>query len=100
MKRSRSLSSGRWGIIAGTTTAAIVASTIIVAGAEGGKTGKSQAPGGADLYASNCMRCHAERYAKERTDAQWKTLILHMRVRAQLTGQDAKKVLSYLQESN
>ena len=37
---------------------------------------------GEELYAINCNRCHAERYATERTDAQWKTIMLHMRTRA------------------
>ena len=39
---------------------------------------------GEQLYAINCNRCHAERYATERTDAQWKTVMLHMRTRAQI----------------
>jgi hypothetical protein len=52
------------------------------------------------LYAINCNRCHAERYATERTDAQWKTIMLHMRIRAQLPADDAKAILKYLQENN
>ena len=55
---------------------------------------------GAALYSTHCNRCHAERYATERTDAQWKTLMLHMQTRAQLPGQDAKAILKYLQENN
>ena len=55
---------------------------------------------GAELYAINCNRCHAERYATERTDAQWKTIMLHMQTRAQLPGKDAKAILKYLQENN
>src|SRR5262245_54972642 len=39
---------------------------------------------GAELYAMHCNRCHPERYATERTPAQWKTIMLHMRVRANL----------------
>jgi mono/diheme cytochrome c family protein len=54
---------------------------------------------GAALYATHCNRCHAERYATERTDAQWKTIMLHMQVRAQLPGKDAKAILKYLQEN-
>lgn len=55
---------------------------------------------GAELYAMNCARCHAERYPTERTDAQWKTIMLHMRVRAQIPASDAKKTLEYLKENN
>jgi mono/diheme cytochrome c family protein len=55
---------------------------------------------GAELYAINCARCHVERYAAERTDAQWKTIMLHMRTRTPLTAQDSKKILEYLKETN
>ncbi len=53
---------------------------------------------GADLYAMHCNRCHPERYATEFTAAQWKTLITHMRVRANLPASQAKLILKYLQE--
>ena len=55
---------------------------------------------GAELYTINCNRCHAERYPTERTDAQWKTIMMHMQARAQLPGKDAKAILKYLQENN
>jgi hypothetical protein len=42
----------------------------------------------------------SERYATERTDAQWKTIMLHMRTRAQIPAEDAKAILKYLQENN
>ena len=53
---------------------------------------------GQELYAINCNRCHAERYATERTPAQWKTIMLHMRTRAQIPAAQAKEILKYLQE--
>lgn len=55
---------------------------------------------GAELYRINCNRCHPERYPTERTDAQWKTIMLHMRTRAQLPAKDARAILRYLQENN
>ncbi len=55
---------------------------------------------GADLYAIHCNRCHPERYATERTVAQWKTIMLHMRVRANLPAEQAKAILKYLQEDS
>jgi hypothetical protein len=55
---------------------------------------------GADLYAMHCNRCHPERYATERTAAQWKTIMLHMRVRANLPAEQAKAILKYLQEDS
>jgi cytochrome c5 len=53
---------------------------------------------GAELYAINCNRCHAERYATEWTQAQWKTIMTHMRVRASIPAAQAKAILKYLQE--
>ena len=61
---------------------------------------KSKKLTGADLYAMHCNRCHPERYATERTAAQWKTIMLHMRVRANLPAEQAKTILEYLQEDS
>jgi len=61
------------------------------------KAPASQGLSGSDLYAINCNRCHEQRYPKEFTATQWTTLMLHMRVRANLTASDAKKILKYLQ---
>ncbi len=55
---------------------------------------------GSDLYAIHCNRCHPERYATERTATQWKTIMLHMRVRANLPAGEAKAILKYLQEDS
>jgi mono/diheme cytochrome c family protein len=55
---------------------------------------------GAELYQINCNRCHAERYPTEFTPAQWKTLLTHMRVRANLPAAQAKAILKYLQEDS
>jgi len=53
---------------------------------------------GAELYAMNCNRCHPERYATEFTTAQWQTIMLHMRVRANLPAAQAKQILKFLKE--
>jgi cytochrome c5 len=55
---------------------------------------------GAELYQINCNRCHAERYPTEFTPAQWKTIMIHMRVRANLPAAQAREVLKYLQEDS
>ncbi len=55
---------------------------------------------GAELYSIHCNRCHAERYPTERTAAQWKTIMLHMQVRANLPGKQARLILQYLQENS
>jgi mono/diheme cytochrome c family protein len=53
---------------------------------------------GAELYAVHCNRCHAERYPTEFTSAQWKTIVMEMRVRANLPASQAKAILKYLEE--
>ena len=53
---------------------------------------------GVELYATHCNRCHPERYPVEFNQTQWKTLMLHMRVRANLPAEQARTILKYLQE--
>jgi hypothetical protein len=55
---------------------------------------------GAELYSINCNRCHQERYPTERTGAQWKTIMLHMQVRANIPVSQANLILQYLQENS
>ena len=55
---------------------------------------------GAQTWANNCARCHNMRDPKELRDDQWRGVIAHMRVRGNLTGQEARDVLAFLQGSN
>ena len=55
---------------------------------------------GAKVYAWSCGSCHSERWPKERSDAEWEMIMTHMRVRANLTADQAEAVLDYLQENN
>ena len=55
---------------------------------------------GAELYSMHCNRCHAERYPTERTAAQWKTIMLHMQVRANLPVSQSRLILKYLQDNS
>lgn len=55
---------------------------------------------GAELYQINCNRCHAERYPTEFTAAQWKSIVTHMRVRANIPAAQAREILKYLQEDS
>ncbi len=61
---------------------------------------KGDAANGAKAWADNCGRCHNIRDGKELRDDQWITTMFHMRVRAGLTGQDTRDILSFLQASN
>jgi cytochrome c553 len=55
---------------------------------------------GVKLWANDCARCHNMRDPKEFRDDQWKVIVTHMKVRAGLTGQDARDMLAFLQGSN
>ncbi len=55
---------------------------------------------GAELYSMHCNRCHPERYPTERTAAQWKTIMLHMEVRANLPVDQSKLILQFLQDNS
>jgi hypothetical protein len=50
-----------------------------------------------DAYKNNCMRCHAavRRYSPRQTE----TIIMHMRVRANLTAEETQAILQYLTDS-
>jgi cytochrome c1 len=55
---------------------------------------------GAQAWANNCTRCHNMRDPKELRDDQWRAAVTHMRIRAGLTGQEARDILAFLQRSN
>lgn len=55
---------------------------------------------GARVYGSTCGRCHNARSPLEREDRAWVTIMNHMRVRANLTGDELRDVLAFLQATN
>ena len=55
---------------------------------------------GSQLWAENCTRCHNARPPQAYSDGQWSTIVHHMRLRADLTGEEARLVRDFLQASN
>lgn len=55
---------------------------------------------GVKAWTNNCSRCHNVRDPKEMRDDQWKASVFHMRVRAGLTGQETRDILTFLQSAN
>ena len=55
---------------------------------------------GSKAWSENCARCHNMRSPSDLRDDQWATSIFHMRVRAGLTGQETRDILTFLQGSN
>jgi cytochrome c5 len=55
---------------------------------------------GPQLWSENCARCHNLRTPEGYSDAQWDIIVHHMRLRANLTGQEARKIAEFLKASN
>ena len=58
---------------------------------------KAEPLSGVELWTINCSRCHMARSPGEFTAAQWRTLIRHMRVRANLPAAQAREVQKFLE---
>lgn len=52
---------------------------------------------GTRLWSVYCARCHHATPASAYSPAQWDTIMLHMRSRASLTGEDATAIVKFLQ---
>lgn len=53
--------------------------------------------GGAQLWVENCRRCHNLRDPSTYNNRQWEVAMHHMRIRANLTAQEHKLILAFLQ---
>jgi len=61
---------------------------------------RAQLQRGAKAWENNCARCHKMREPSEFPDHLWRPIVAHMRVRAGLTGEEAKAILEFLQAAN
>jgi cytochrome c1 len=61
---------------------------------------QASAKSGAQLWSENCSRCHWARPPQSYSDAQWQTVVHHMRLRADLTGQEQRAITTFLQASH
>ncbi|MCZ6765926.1 MAG: cytochrome c [bacterium] len=55
---------------------------------------------GAQLWGENWGRCHNIRTPSSYSDAQWEIVVTHMRTRANLTSDEADKILEFLKAAN
>ena len=55
---------------------------------------------GTQLWALNCGHCHNIRSPSSYSDAPWDVVMLHMRVRANLTTEDHKQILAFLKSAH
>ena len=62
-----------------------------------GVFGPAPAKSGTQLWSENCTRCHYARPPGYYSGAQWTLVMHHMRSRANLTGEEERKILAFLQ---
>jgi len=55
---------------------------------------------GVELWAENCGRCHNIRPPEEFSAAQWDVIVHHMRLRANLTGEESREIVKFIQASH
>jgi len=61
-----------------------------------GTTPSAAEKSGAQLWAENCVRCHNIRSPSNYSPAQWEVVMMHMRVRTNLTPEEHKKIIEFL----
>jgi hypothetical protein len=78
---------------------AVVESTTKPADPLAGIFGPAPQKTGVQLWGENCTRCHYNRPPSTYSGAQWTLVAAHMRSRANLTGDEERKILAFLQSS-
>lgn len=56
--------------------------------------------GGAELWSETCSRCHNLRSPSSYGPNQWEVAVYDMRVRANLTGDEQRKILAFLKAAS
>src|SRR5216683_485389 len=54
---------------------------------------------GEELWTMNCQRCHNIRPPTMYSNAQWDVIVHHMRIRANITGQEQRAIVEFLKSS-
>ncbi len=55
---------------------------------------------GARAWSRECSRCHNLRPPSELSDEEWEVSVTHMRVRANIPGDEADAIIAFLKASN
>jgi hypothetical protein len=54
---------------------------------------------GEELWSNNCLRCHNIRPPTMYSDVQWDVIVHHMRLRANITGQEQRAIVEFLKSA-
>ena len=96
--RKRIKKRATWRVNAAALAAAAVGTAIVPQAAISQESGSVAE--GARAYGDLCGTCHNPRSPLERNDRDWVTIVNHMRVRANMTGQQVRDVVAFLQATN
>ncbi len=55
---------------------------------------------GAQLWGESCSKCHNAPSPETFSDVEWDVAVMHMRVRAKLTEEEASKIAEFLKIAN
>ena len=55
---------------------------------------------GVQLWGENCTRCHNTPSPAAFNDTDWTTIEMHMKVRANLTALESKKIFEFIKSAN
>jgi len=56
--------------------------------------------GGAQLWGETCIRCHNTPSPSTFSDVDWDIAMKHMQYRAQITREEAEKIVAFLKSAN
>lgn len=60
----------------------------------------AEAKSSAQLWGENCQRCHNIPSPETFSDGEWDVAVMHMRIRANLTKNEAVKIADFLKTAN
>lgn len=63
-------------------------------------TASIAAKSGAQIWGENCIRCHNTPSPDTFSDVEWDVAMLHMQIRANLTKDEATKVVEFMKSAN
>ena len=81
----------------------LICGSLALAGAAlllAGCAATSNQSNGARLWSQNCSRCHNNRSPASYSQAQWEVSMMHMRLRANLTRNEYRAILDFLQTAS
>jgi hypothetical protein len=71
-----------------------IGASIIINGCAASQT--ITAKTGSQLWGENCIRCHNAPPSSDYSPAQWETIGMHMKLRANLTDEETSKIVAFL----